>query len=211
MIALFSHAPLRLVIGAIVGAALAAMLAAQLGWHALRRLFGVPRVPRARATYVLMAALWGGLAVACGATVVLALILRDHQPVDGGHALVELRCQAIAPGHLRVELTAPPSPTPEHYDLGGDACVVSLVEVELRPGLRILGLRELARVDAVGSLARPRANADWLTPRPEPRGRLLDLLVRRTQNFSVVVPADAQQRFLVVTSLGGPGLALAPI
>jgi hypothetical protein len=211
MIALFSHAPVRLVVGAVVGAALAALLAAQLGWHAWRRLFGVPRVPRGRATYVVMAALWGGLMAACGATVVMALMLRDHQPVDGRHPLGELRCEAIAPGHLRVELTGPSSPTPEHYDLGGDACVVAVVDVELRPALRILGLRELARVEGVGPLARPRANADWLTPHPEPRGRLLDLLVRRTQNVSVVVPADAQERFLVVTSPGRPTLAAAHI
>jgi hypothetical protein len=158
-----------------------------------------------------MAALWGGLAASCGAAVVMALMLRDHQPVDSGHPLVELRCETIAPGRLRVELTAPSSPAREDYDIGGDACVVSVVEVELRPGLRILGLRELARVDGVGSLPRPRANADWLTPRPEPRGRLLNLLVRRTQNVSVVVPADAQERLLVVTSPGGPALALAPI
>src|SRR5580692_11807876 len=167
MIALFSHAPLRLVVGAIAGAALAAILAAQLGWHAYRRLFGVPRVPRGRATYVVMAALWGGLLAACGAAVVMALMLRDQQPVDAGHPLVELRCEAIAPGHLRVELSSPPSPTPEHYDLEGDACVVSVVAVELRPALRILGLRELARVDGVGPLPRPRVNAEWLTPHPE--------------------------------------------
>ena len=211
MIALFSHAPLRLVVGAIAGAALAAILAAQLGWHAYRRLFGVPRVPRGRATYVVMAALWGGLLAACGAAVVMALMLRDQQPVDAGHPLVELRCEAIAPGHLRVELSSPPSPTPEHYDLEGDACVVSVVAVELRPALRILGLRELARVDGVGPLPRPRVNAEWLTPHPEPRGRLLDLLVRRTQNVSVVVPADAQERFLDITSPDRPALTPAHI
>ena len=211
MIAVFSHSPVRLVVVAIVGAVLVAMLAAHLGWHGLRRLFGVPRVPRGRATYVVMVALWSGLAAACSAAVLMALMLRDHQPAEDGHPLVELRCETIAPDHLQVELTAPTSLTPERYDLGGDTCVVSVVEVELRSGLRILGLRQLARVDSVGSRPRPRANADWLTPRPGQEGRLLNLLVRRTQRVSVVVPADAQQHFLVVASPGGPALTVSDI
>jgi hypothetical protein len=211
MIALFSHSPFRLIAAAITAATLVVLLAARLGWHALRRMFGVPRVPRERATYLLLTVLWGGAAAACGVVLLMAFVLRDHQPVDDGHALVGLRCQASAPGHLRLELTVQPSLAPERYDLEGDACVVSVAEVELRPGLRILGLRQLARVDSVGSHLRPRANADWLTPRPDTGGRLLNLVVRRTEYVPVAVPADAQQRYLVVAPPIGPALTSAHI
>jgi hypothetical protein len=211
VIALFGHVPARLVGVALIGAGLVALLAASLGWHALRRLFGIPRIPRGRWTYVLMVALWGGLVALCGGTLAIARMLRDHQPVDGRTPLAEVRCQALAPGRVQMQLVAAPSRTLEFHDVEGEACVVSVVEVELRPWLGILGLRELSRVDGVGASARPLANAEWLTPRPGQKRRFLGLLVRGTRTFSLAVPADASQQFLVVPSRDGPSLTGAPI
>jgi hypothetical protein len=157
-----------------------------------------------------MVVLWGGLIAALGATTTLAFMLRDHAPVDGLTPLAELRCGVTTPGHLGAELTALPSRTLEFYDVPGEACVVSVVEVELRPWLRPLGLRRLWRVDAVGSSSRPRATAEWLNPRPGQRRPLMDLLVRGTRNVSLVAPANAHQRLLIVPSPAGPALERGP-
>jgi hypothetical protein len=211
MIALFSHVPGRLLGVALVGAALGALLAAHLGWHALRRLFGIPHIPRGRSSYVLMAVLWGGLVALCGGSLAIARMLRDHQPVDGRTPLAELRCQAVAPGRLQMQLVAPPSRALERYDLQGEACVVSVVEVELRPWLGILGMRQLSRVDGVGASPRPLANAEWLTPRPGRPRRFLDVLVRDTRTVPLAVPADASPRLLIVPSRDGPLLTRGSI
>jgi hypothetical protein len=159
--------------------------------------------------YVLMVVLWGGLLAALGATTLLAFMLRDYAPVDGLTPLAELRCEAATPGHLGAEVLALPSRTLEFYDVPGEACVVSVVEVELRPWLRPLGLRRLWRVDAVGSFSLPRATSEWLT-RPGQRRHLVDLLVRGTRNVSLVAPATPHQRFLIVPSPTGPALERGP-
>ena len=208
MIALYSHAPAGIVAAALLGTVFAVLLAVALGWHALRRLFGIPRVPRGRSTYVLMLVLWGGLIAALGATTMLAFMLQDHAPVDGVTPLAELRCEVSTPGHLGAELTTLPSRALEFYDV--PACTVSVVEVELRPWLRPLGVRRLWRVDAVGSSPRPRVTAEWLNPRPGQRRPLMDLLIRGTRNVSLVAPPNAHQRFLIVPSPTGPALELGP-
>jgi hypothetical protein len=192
MLSLFDGAPPRLIVCALSVGVLTAVLAAQLSQQAARRLFGVPHVPRARVTYAALATLWVGLAASLGAALVTAFLLRDHQRVEGRTPLADLRCETIEPGRLRAELTTPRSSTPERYDIVGDECVLSMVDVDLRPGLRFLGVSELSRIAGVGSVRRPSANPAWLTPDPQQGRRLLGLLVRDTHGVSVAVPAGSE-------------------
>ncbi|HXI60172.1 MAG TPA: hypothetical protein VNO55_29110 [Polyangia bacterium] len=224
MLQVISHTPSRLIIGALVGAAVAVLLAAVLGWHALRRLFGVPRVPRPRATYMALVTLWAGMLALSGAAVVMALLLRDHQAVDGRTRLAELRCQAVGPGRVQMELTTTPSSAtdqpsapalaPERYEIQGDACVVSVMQIDLRSGLGILGPTRLSRIEGVGSqtgaLERPRVNPEWLTPRASQRLAPINLLVHDARQTSLSVPAGGE-RFYLLASPSGPALEKASI
>ena len=194
---LLSQLPGRLIVGALVVMGLAALFSAVLLWHACRRVFDVPRVPRPQALYWVMTASWAVLVTASVAIVVTALLLRDHQRLAGRTQIGELRCETTQPGHVRVEFKAGTAPENmlERYDMEGDACRVSVQEVELRPGLKPFGVHALARVD-VGSLARSPAQPSWLMP----------LVVRSTRAVPVVVPADSTQRFMLMLS---PGQAVA--
>jgi hypothetical protein len=203
---ILSDVPARLIGGVLSAAVLLALLSGVLAWHGLRRLMDVPRVPRPMAMYLVLAGLWGLAATACAATAIAVVLLRDHKRVDGRTTIGEVRCEQAQPGHVRIEVTAQASPTPmpERYEIAGDTCTLSVREVELRPGLQALGVSTLARVDGVGQLARPAANPAWLTPATVTRSRLLDLVVRRTEAVSVVVPADAKPRALIAA----PGRAV---
>jgi hypothetical protein len=203
----FGQMPPRLIAEAIIGAALVVLLGIGLAWHAVRRLGGIPRVPRTRASYLLVTALWAGLLLALGTATAIVFLLRDFQVVEGRTRLAELRCRAIAPGHLQAELTTRRSSGPERYEMEGDSCEISVIQVSLRPGLRAFGVRELSRVDGVGPLERPRANPDWLDPQTS-RGRrhAIDLLVRATRRAIVAVPVGAGERFYLVAAPNGPEL-----
>ena len=210
-----AHTPSRLIIGALAGAAVAVLLTALLGWHAIRRLFNVPRVPRAPAMYVVLVALWTAvLAVSCAA-VAMAFLLRDHQPVEGPTRLAELRCQAVGPNRVQVELRAAPvrktagAADPERHEVPGDACVVSVVLVDLRPTLSFLGPIHLARIGRAGSPAsareRPSINPRWLMPLAPPGIAPVDLLVQGVREFSLRLPAGGD-RFYLTASPDGPAL-----
>jgi hypothetical protein len=196
-----SDVPTRLVGGVLVAGLLLALFSGVLAWHGLRRLMDVPRVPRPRAMYLVLAAMWGLTATACAATAIAVLLLRDHQRLDGRTQIGQVRCEPATPGHVRLEVTAASSSTssstPERYDIAGDSCTVSVREMELRPGLQALGLSTVARVHGVGPSARPEASPAWLIG-----SRLLGLVVRRTQASSVVVPADSKQRFVLFATPG---------
>jgi hypothetical protein len=211
MLSIFEGAPANLVVGALVVGGLALLLAALLGRQVLRRLLRVPRIPRAGLTYALLGALWVGLGVSCAVVALAALMLRDYQRVDGRTPLAEVRCEVVAPGRLRAEVSTPPSAPSERYDIVGDGCVVSLVDVDLRPALRPLGLRELSRVVAVGSLNRRHANPDWLLPEPAGARKLVAVLARGAHQVRVSVPAGAQERLVLVASPSGTVLEQTPI
>jgi hypothetical protein len=216
VLAIVNQAPSKLIAGAIVGGSLALLLAVVLGWHALRWLFGVPRVPRPRSTYVVLVALWAAMVAVSGAAVVVGLLLRDHQAVDSRTRLAELRCQTVTPDRVAVELTTLPGGVArsERYEMQGDSCAVSVVLVNLRPSLRLLGPTWLSRIAEVGSpagsLVRAHVNPDWLTPPAAGRIRPLDLLIHDTQKTTLAVPAGGA-RFFLLASPEGASLEKADI
>ena len=198
--------PAKLICGALLASLFGAGLTLILGWHGLRRLFGIPRIPRPRALYLVLSTLWVALATTALASIGMIVLLRDHQRVEGRTDLGEVRCDAFEADHLQAQLLTSSSAAPERYDLQGHACVVWIKQVELRPGLAVLGMRGVSRIDRIGPLARPDANPEWLTPRRFWGRRLTDLVVRRTQAVPVTVPAGGQKRLVVVSSPGGPTL-----
>jgi hypothetical protein len=195
-----THLPSKLLFGAVFAVLFGGGLTLFLGWHWIRRLFGIPRIPRPRALYLVLSALWVAFAATACAAIGMIVLLRDHQQVDGRTELGEIRCNASGPARLQAQLLTSPSAAPEQYDLAGDACVVWVKQVQLRPGFAALGLRGLSRIDRIGPLARPAAHPEWLGR------RLTDLVVRRTEAVPVTVPAGAQKRLVVVSSPGGPTL-----
>lgn len=193
-------------VAALVGiSALTIALTSLLLWHGLRRALDVPRVPRPRAMYGTLAVLWAALAACASTAVIGGLLLRDHKRLAGPIDLAFVRCEPTNIGRLRMEVLpigAREDVAPEHYDVEGGACAASIVEVDLRPALRVLGIPALARLDAVGPHARPRANPAWLTPGAGAPANLTALVVRQSRLVQVVVPPDTTRRFVLTASPG---------
>ena len=206
-----AQVPGKLLCSALVVMAMVAALTVLLGWHGLRRLFGVPRVPRPRAMYVVLGGFWIALILVCSAAVAMIALVRDYQPVDRMTQLAEVRCAPVGLDRAEAELRPAPPATPERYQIEGDACIVWVNHVELRTGIARLGVHALSRVEGVGPIPRPGTNPDWLTPRPQgPRG-LVGLIVRRAEMVPVAVPLDARGRITIVSSPSGPRLQQSAI
>ena len=211
MTGLLSQVPGRLLGALLLAVPLVAGLTALLTWHAVRRVFDVPRVPRPPAMYVVLGGCWLALVLACTSAIGAIALLRDYRSVDRPTPLAQLRCAALGDARVRLELQTGSSAAPEHYDVAGDSCIVWVDQVELRPGLQPFGIRALSRVESVGSVARPANNPDWLTPRPpSPRG-FMSLVVRRAARIPIVVPRDAEARLVLSSSPAGPTIQQSPI
>jgi hypothetical protein len=199
MTGILSHVPLKLLCVALVGLAAVAFLTVVLGWHALRRLFDVPRVPKPSAMYLALGALWIGVVIIGAASLATIAMLRDHRPVDAPTTLADVRCEPVGPDRVRLELRTSPAAAPETYEVPGDAnaCTVWVRQVVLRPGLGLLGVRVLSRIEGVGPVRFPAAAYGY---------RFIDLVARRTEALPVAVPPDAQLHSVLVSSLSGPVL-----
>ena len=131
-------------------------------------------------------------------SVATIVLLRDHRRIDAPTTLGDVRCEAVGSDHVRVELRTSLAAAPEHYEVpGGDACTVWVRQVELRPGLGVLGVRVLSRIESVGPTRLPAAVEGH---------RFIDLVARRTEAVPVAVPLDAQVHSVLVSSLSGPVL-----
>jgi hypothetical protein len=204
-----AQVPGSLLCGALVGVALAAGLTLLLGWHGMRRLFGVPRVPRPRAMYVVLGGFWLALVVGCSAALATIALLRDYRRVDGPTQLAEVSCAPVGQDRAQLQLRPAAPAAPERYDVEdvrGDACIVWVNLVELRAGLGRLGVHALSRVESVGLTARPAANPGWLTPHPRRTRGFVDLVVRKAETIPIAVPRDAGARRVLVSSQSGPTL-----
>lgn len=212
MSTLLSHLPARVLAAIVVALLMTAALSALLFWHWLRRALDVPRVPKPRAMYGTLAVGWAGLATLTLAVIVTGFLLRDHQRVTGATDLAVIRCEPAGAGRLRMDiqpLDADRAVAPEHYQLAGDACAASIVAVDLRAGLRALGVPALARIDAVGPYRRGRTNPGWLTPASSRRPDVTALVVRQSRVVPVVIPAQVGRPF-VLTAAPGQDPSLRP-
>jgi hypothetical protein len=201
-VTIFSDAPAKLLATSVVTALITIFLSIILVWHGMRRALDVPRIPKPAGMYWALAIGWGIAATGCLATVMTAFLLRDHTRVAGRTPIGKVRCEMTAKGRVRLEVDTGPALLAgrEVYDLDGDACRLSVRQIELRPGLEVLGVPALARVDGVGPSGRPAMNPAWLRPETPVGNRVLGLVVRQTRAMPVVVPADPKQQFLLVAT-----------
>src|SRR5687767_1157673 len=96
------QAPTWLVVLAITSIALGAFLLLLLGWHVVRRILDVPRVPRGAGTYAVMVS-FCVLSIAGGATaLVVAAALGDWQTQVGPSPVAEVHCRRTAPNRVEV-------------------------------------------------------------------------------------------------------------
>ncbi len=199
---ILSDAPAKLIAASVVTALITVVLSAILAWHGMRRALDMPRIPRPQGMYWALALGWGIAATGCLATVMTAVLLRDHTRVDGLTAIGKVRCEVTGKGRVRLEVDTGPALLAgrEQYDLDGDTCQVSVRQIELRPGLQVLGVPALARVDGVGPTTRPGMNPTWLRPQTPLGDRVLELVVRQTRAMPIVVPADPKQKFLLMAT-----------
>src|SRR5262245_14012602 len=200
-----AQVPGTLLAAVVIGGVLAVALTALLAWHAARRVFDIPRVPKPPAMYVALGGSWAALVAGFAAGLATIVLLRDYRRVDRPTELAEVRCAPAGHNRVQMELRPGPLAPTERYDVEGDTCVVWVNQVELRPGLGALGVRALSRVEGVGTFARPAVNPTWLTPRA-PQGRVMNLLVRRAERVPLAVPASAGSRVVLVSSPGGPAI-----
>ena len=99
--------------------------------------------------YVALSTLWLVLVATGLVAIATIFLLRDYQRVDGRTELAEVRCEAVGPDRL-------PNGDPHFAFCGagalrfleGNACVVWVNQVELRPGFAILGVRAVSRIDS---------------------------------------------------------------
>jgi hypothetical protein len=205
MSAWFSNAPAKFGVATSAALVLTTALTCLLAWHWLRRALDVPRVPRPRAMYGTLVVLWAALAASSVAALVAGLLLRDHRRLAGPTDLAVLRCQQTAAGRLRMEvlpLGSRQAGAAEQYDLEGNACDASIIEIELRQSLRALGMPALARLDAVGPFSRPRINPAWLTPASGRPANLTGVVVLQSRVMHIVVPTDPTRRFILTAAPG---------
>jgi hypothetical protein len=189
--------PAGLLGAAAVAVLFGAALTFLLGWHLLRRLLDVPRVPRPGATYLTLSTLWVALVGTSVGAITMIALLRNHHRVDGRTPLADVRCEVVAQNQLKVELVPSSTSKPQSHVVPGHACVVWVKQVEVRPGLVFLGARALSRIDGVGPNApSQRSLAD----------RIAGVVVRRTEVVPLMVPPDAHKRSIVVSAPGGPAL-----
>ncbi len=172
MLEVISHTPSRLIIGATVGALIAVLLAGLLGWHALRRLFNVPRVPRPKAMYVVL------------------------QAVGAGRVQVELTASPPAKGAPDPERYEIPGDSclvsVVLVDLWPSLRILGPTRL-----WRVAGVGSQAN-----ARARPSVNPDWLTPRASQGLTPVDLLVHDARKVSLPVPAGGERFYLLASPDG---------
>src|SRR5215471_1280875 len=96
MTTIINQLPFRMVSVTTIGLLAAAVLTLLLGWHGLRRLFDIPRVPRPAGMYVTLGALWIALVTFGAMSAGTMVLLRDHQRVGARTPLADVRCEAVS-------------------------------------------------------------------------------------------------------------------
>jgi hypothetical protein len=189
----FEQAPTWMVVLAITSISLGAVLLVLLGWHAVRRLMDVPRVPRARAVYALLVTVCT-LSIGAGVTALaLASALADWQTQVGPSAVAEVHCRRTGP--TRVELSfVPIGPNgqrgaEETQPIEALPCAVAVERLHFHQALARLGLIERMRLARVGDVRRPTSTPVWRAL-PQPLGL-------------PIASADAQQ-IAIPTEDGAP-------
>jgi hypothetical protein len=169
----FGHAPTGLVVLAITGIALGALLLLLLGWHVVRRLLDVPRIPRGVGMYAVLVGVCV-LSIAGGTSALaVAAALDDWQTPPGPTAIAEVHCRRIAPTRVEVSyVTLGPDGTrgaEEKQTIEALPCEIAVERLHFPQALARLGLAERHRLARIGSYRLATATPDWRAL-PQPLG-----------------------------------------
>jgi hypothetical protein len=184
----FTHAPTSLVVLAITSMAVGALLLLLLGWHVVRRLLDVPRIPRGAGFYTFAVAACA-LSIAGGVSALaVAAALDDWQTQPGAGAIAEVHCRRTGPksvelGYVTIGADGKRGPE-ETQTIDSLPCAVAVEKLHFSQPLAHLGLMERHRLSGVGA-ARHTAIPLWRAL-PQPLG----LPIAFAEAQQVAIPSE---------------------
>jgi hypothetical protein len=185
----FEQAPTWLVVLAITSIVLGAALLLLLGWHVVRRILDVPRIPRGAGTYTVLVGACV-LSIGSGATALaVAAALDDWQSQAGPAAVAEVQCRRTGPTRVEVSYI-PLGPdgkrgAEEKQSIESLPCEIAVERLHFPQALVRLGLIERHRLARVGSFVRPTATPVWRAL-PQPMG----LPIASAEAQQVAIPTE---------------------
>jgi hypothetical protein len=191
------QAPTGLVVLAVTGISLGALLLLLLGWHVVRRVLDVPRVPRGRGMYAVLVSLCV-LSIGGGAAALaVASALGDWQNPAGPSAMAEVHCRRIAPTRVEVSyviIGADGTRGPEEKQtIEALPCEIAVERLHFPQALARLGLAERLRLAGVGTFRRPTTTPVWRAL-PQPLG----LPIAYADAQQVAIPTEDGAPYRVV-------------
>jgi hypothetical protein len=192
----FTQAPTWLVVLAITSIALGAALLLLLGWHVVRRMLDVPRIPRGAAFYTI-AVLACIASIASGVTALaVAAALNDWQKAAGAGAIAEVHCRRTGPnrvelGYVIIGSDGKRGPQ-ETQTIDSPTCAVAVEKLHFPQALARLGLMERHRLSGVGA-ARRSSTPLWRAL-PQPMG----LPIAYADAQQVAIPSEDGAPYRVV-------------
>jgi hypothetical protein len=193
----FGQAPTWLVVLAITSIVLGAALLLLLGWHVVRRILDVPRVPRGAGTYAFLVGACV-LSITGGATALLvAAALGDWQSQVGLSTVAEVHCRRTGPTQVEVSYaTLGPDGKrgpEEKQTIESLPCEVAVERLHFPQALARLGLNERHRLARVGTFRRPTSTPVWRSL-PQPMG----LPIAYAEAQQVAIPTEDGAPYRVV-------------
>ena len=190
----FEQAPDWLVVLAITGIALGALLLLMLGWHVVRRILDVPRVPRGAGTYAVMVG-FCVLCIAGGTTALVVASALDDWQRQVGPAVAEVQCRRTGPTRVEVSyVTLGPDGkrgAEEKQTIESLPCEIAIERLHFPQALARLGLSERRRLARVGGYRLATTTPTWRAL-PQPMG--LPLAYADAQQIAIPTEDGAPYR-----------------
>jgi hypothetical protein len=192
----FTQAPTWLLVLAITSIALGALLLLLLGWHLVRRMLDVPRIPRGAAFYAI-AVVACIASIASGITALaVAAALNDWDSQAGPGAIAEVHCRRTGPNRVEVSyvpIGADGKRGPEETQaMDSVPCAVAVEKLHFSQPLARLGLMERHRLSGVG--AARRGSIPLWRALPQPMG----LPIASAEAQQVAIPSEDGAPYRVV-------------
>lgn len=192
----FTQAPTWLVVLAITSIALGAVLLLVLGWHMVRRVLDVPRVPRGAGFYSAVVLLCL-ISIGGGVTALAVASALDDWQKQTGPAIAEVHCRRTGPSKIElgyVTIGSDGKRAPEETQtLESVPCEVAVERLHFPPSLARLGLMERHRLARIGSVRRPTSIPLWRSL-PQPLG----LPIASAEAQQVAIPSEDGAPYRVV-------------
>jgi hypothetical protein len=193
----FGQAPTWLVVLAVTSIVCGAGLLFVLGWHVVRRILDVPRVPRGFGAYAMMV---GACALLVGGGVTalaVAAALEDWQTQVGSAAVAEVHCRRTGPHKVELSYAAVgpdgKAGAEETQTIEALPCEIAVERLRFPHALARFGLIERLRLARVGAVRRPTTTPVWRAL-PQPMG----IPIASAEAQEVAIPTEDGARYRVV-------------